>query len=243
MDPQSPDPRFFSLTSHFLACRWRFPLLASSACFCPSLNSRMLLGFAYWKHKSYAREGRQSRINKSLKRPPFFLTLGLFAMFYFSQDTSILSLWICELFFLNHIKLSVFLILFFFSFLLSELYSLVLFYSHFLYVSVSRSTIISSLSLFFYYLSVRENISTDSNDDINRLYLDPWSITMSFCSIALSKPPLYLLFTTTLWSCIHYPVFSAPLIIAEVLLPFSPITQRLHFVIRSFTTSCMCCIP
>lgn len=98
MDPRPPDPRSFGLTSHFLAHRWHSPLLALSACFCPSLNSRMLLGFAYWKHKSYAREERQSRVNKSLKRPPFFLILRLFAMVYFSQDTNVISPRICDLF-------------------------------------------------------------------------------------------------------------------------------------------------
>lgn len=57
---------------------------------CPSLNSRMLLGFAHWKHKSYA---RQSQVNKPLKEPPFFSIFGLFtfAMLYLSTIRNILS--------------------------------------------------------------------------------------------------------------------------------------------------------
>lgn len=71
---------------------------------------------------------------------------------FFTRDTSILNLRICELFFLIILN-SLFISFYFFSFLLSELYLLVLFYSHFLHVSVSRFTFIPSLSLFFYHLS------------------------------------------------------------------------------------------
>lgn len=52
---------------------------------CPSLNSRMLLGFAHWKHKSYAR-GTTISSKQAIKRTVIFLDLWafIFAMFYLS---------------------------------------------------------------------------------------------------------------------------------------------------------------
>jgi len=52
---------------------------------CPSLNSRMLLGFAHWKHKSYAR-GTTISSKQAIKRTAIFLDLWAFtfAMLYLS---------------------------------------------------------------------------------------------------------------------------------------------------------------
>lgn len=64
---------------------------------CPSLNSRMLLGFAHWKHKSYA---RQSQVNKPLKEPPFFSIFGLLlSQCFICLRYGIFFLRICKLFF------------------------------------------------------------------------------------------------------------------------------------------------
>lgn len=139
VDPQPSHPRSFSLTSHFLARRWRFPSLLHLPVFVLLLIPECFWNLLIGKHKSYAREERQSRINKSLKRPPG--PLDFFIMLYFSQDTNVFSRQICKLFFNLHLNSL------FFNFARDELYLLVSFYSYFFHVFISRSIFIFSLSL------------------------------------------------------------------------------------------------
>lgn len=91
---------------------------------CSSLNSRMLLGFAHWKHKSYARETTISS-KQAIKRTVIFLNLQAFtfAMLYLSA-IRIFLLRICQLFF-NSLFWS---FCFIFRFSLDKLRSLTLFY-------------------------------------------------------------------------------------------------------------------
>lgn len=134
-------------------------------------------------------------------------------MFYLST-IRIFSLRICKLFLnslLNFLSIVVLYLLFLFRqiSLINVTLLYFLFFSH-------------DLPLFSFLLpwSLRQGIMwIDLNDDINRLYLEPWSITIRFCSSVLSNPLLYLRFTTVLWSRIHYSAFSSSLVIATVLLP------------------------
>lgn len=67
---------------------------------------------------------------------------------------------------------------------------------------------------------------------------------MRFCSIVLSKPPLYLHVTTTTPMILHSlsRIFFPPRYITKVLPPvILTHYKRLHFVIRSFTVSLSYC--
>lgn len=153
------------------------------------------------------------------------------------------------MFFLELRKLrNVFFLIFKFNFnflfllFLFFLYRFVLLIFYFTFFPSFSYLSIFFISIHFRFLSLASFIAfsfgwramwIDSTGGINRLYLEPWSITMRFCSIMLSKPSLYLHFTTTMilhsLSRIFFP--SRVIAFCAILTHY----ERLHSVIRSFT--------
>lgn len=150
MDPRPPDPRpsALHLTPSYIVAV--FSLLSFRSPVCPSLNSRMLLGFAHWKHKSYAR-GTTISSKQAIKRTVIFLNLwAYFCNVLFVYDTNIL--WICKLFFNSLLNfLLIFLLYFLFLFRQILLINIILVYFIFSFFCPSLLIYFRFLFLHFFY--------------------------------------------------------------------------------------------
>lgn len=172
MDPRPPDPRpsALHLTPSYMSLLF-FPFSFRSPVY-PSLNSRMLLGFAHWKHKSYARETTISS-KQAIKRTVIFLNLQAFtfAMLYLSTIRIIL-LRICKLFF-NSLLNFLLIVLFYFLFLFRQIALINVILFHFLHFSSLFLSIYTFILFSLFPLPYRlDRELYGSNDDINRLYLE-----------------------------------------------------------------------